>query len=236
MSHTFDRSRRKLWVKAAWSSITAGPYVCGKTTGRGSLSHRFSCTLELFSFSKKYEPQQDCSSILWLFELCRPSQFAPTATVLNFTRRPTESFLHLGSPAAADSPAAPGWAGEVLHRSIPTSTYRNFDFFFECLTKVRSSFSPFEFAPTNEGIEPSNIRLSPSSQQNLLPDQPVRLWVDTRVHVELLFSAVWSAVGEIPSCITDDQNCLCTPRCRKCTSLEQHTTHNSNQGCIRTTV
>ena len=33
--------------------------------------------------------------------------------------------------------------------------------FFECLTKVCSSFSPFEIAPTNEGIEPSNIRLSP---------------------------------------------------------------------------
>ena len=76
---------------------------------------------------QKNEPRQDCSSTLWLFELCRSSQFAPTATVLNFTR----SFLHLSLPAAAaDSPAAPGWAGEVLHRSIPTgSTYRNFDFF-----------------------------------------------------------------------------------------------------------
>ena len=34
--------------------------------------------------------------------------------------------------------------------------------FFKCLTKVRSSFSPFEFAPANEGIEPLNIHLSPS--------------------------------------------------------------------------
>ena len=50
----------------------------------------------------------------------------------------------------------------MLHRSIPTSTYANFDFFFECLTKVRSRFSPFEFAPAKEGIEPSNIRLSPA--------------------------------------------------------------------------
>ena len=69
-----------------------------------------------FRFQKKNEPRQDCSSTLWLFELCRPSQFAQTATVLNFTR----SFLHLGPPAVADSPAAPGWAGEVLHRSILT--------------------------------------------------------------------------------------------------------------------
>ena len=73
-------------TKAAWSSITVGPNVCGKTTERGSLSHGISCTLGLFSFSKKNEPRQDCSSTLWLFELCRPSQFAPTATVLNFTR------------------------------------------------------------------------------------------------------------------------------------------------------
>ena len=77
-----------------------------------------------FRFQKKWT-STGLQFDLWLFELCRPSQFAPTATVLNFTR----SFLHLGPPAAADSPAAPGWAGEVLHRSIPTSTYQNSDFF-----------------------------------------------------------------------------------------------------------
>ena len=147
-------------TKAAWSSITVITVITvhvRQNDREGVCLTGSRARSNSFRFQKK-EPRQDCSSTLWLFELCRPSQFAPMATVLNFTR----SFLHLGPPAAADSPAASGWAGEVLHRSIPTSTYRNFDYFFECLTKVRSSFSPFEFAPANEGIEPSNIRLSPS--------------------------------------------------------------------------
>ena len=55
--------------------------------------------------------------------------FVATAVNAVFIIQVRLSFLHLGLPAAADSPATPGWAGEVLHRSIPTCTYRNFDFF-----------------------------------------------------------------------------------------------------------
>ena len=52
----------------------------------------------------------------------------------------TNSYLHLGPPAAADSPAVPGWAGEVLHRSIPTSTSRNFDYFFRMFNEGSFKF------------------------------------------------------------------------------------------------
>ena len=60
----------------------------------------------LFVFKKKINLNRTAVRLYDFFELCRPSQFAPTATVLNFTR----SFVHLGPPvtAAADSPAAPG--------------------------------------------------------------------------------------------------------------------------------
>ena len=153
-SHAFNRSRRKLWAKAhhCWPVR-----VRQNDREREFVSQVLVHARTLFVFKKKMNLDRTAVQL---------HDFLSCAGPRSSHQRQRFSTSHVAfytsPPAAADSPAAPGWAGQVLLRSIPTCTCRNFDFFFECLTKVHSSFSPFEFAHANEGIEPSNIRLSPS--------------------------------------------------------------------------
>ena len=120
-------------TKAAWSSITVGPYVYGKTTERGSLSHRFSCTLELFSFSKKKnEPRQDCSSTYDFLSCAGPRsshqrQWFSTSHVVYYTWVRPQQLIHRPHPAER----ARCWIDRYRLVLIGTSII-----FFECLTIV----------------------------------------------------------------------------------------------------
>ena len=158
-------------TKAAWSSITVGLYVCGKTTERGSLSHSFSCTLELFSFSKKMNLDMTAVRLYDFLSCAGPRsshqrQRFSTSHVVFYTWVCLQRPIHRPHPAERARCCIDRYRLVLIGTSI---------IFFECLTKVCSSFSPFEIAPTNEGIEPSNIRLSPMRDSaRFLHTAPIR--------------------------------------------------------------